>query len=190
MRVTEPGRPEEAAPGLLEACRRGDRDAFRELFLLYRERVYTTALFLTRHSAAAADITQQVFLKLLTRIGTFRGESRFGTWLVQIVVNAARDEARRSRRLVPAADSLNEMPSPELRPDDRFAESEEKRLLWRAIDALPFRLRAPVVLRYLEDRSYDEIAEALGCRKGTVASRLHRAHAILASRLGTPNGKG
>lgn len=189
MRVMEPGRPEEAAPGLLEACRRGDREAFRELFLLYRERVYTTALFLTRHSHAAADITQQVFLKLLTHIGTFRGESRFGTWLVQIVVNAARDEARRSRRLVPA-DSLNELPSPELRPDDRFAESEEKRLLWRAIDALPFRLRAPVVLRYLEDRSYDEIAEALGCRKGTVASRLHRAHAILASQLGTPTGKG
>jgi len=190
MRVVEPGRPEEAAPGLLEACRRGDREAFRELFLLYRERVYTTALFLTRRSSAAADITQQVFLKLLTHIGTFRGESRFGTWLVQIAVNAARDEARRSRRFIPAADSFSEMPSPESRPDDRLAEGEQKRLLWRAIDALPFRLRAPVVLRYLEDRSYDEIAEALGCSKGTVASRLHRAHAILASRLGTPAGKG
>ena len=188
FRAGEPGRPDEAAPALIEACRRGDREAFRELFFLYRERVYATALYLTRLEHAAADITQQVFLKLLTRIGTFRGESRFGTWLIQIVVNAARDEARRTRRLVPAGDVLREMPGRGPAPDDGLRDEQEKRRLWSAIDALPFRLRVPVVLRYLEDQSYEEIAETLGCSKGTVASRLHRAHSILARRLREPGG--
>jgi len=95
----------EAAPELLEACRRGDRDAFHELFLLYRDRVYGIAFFLTRLEHVAADVTQQVFLKLVTHIGSFRGDSRFTTWLFQIAVNATRDEARRSRRLVPLEDS-------------------------------------------------------------------------------------
>ena len=189
MRNQASGRPPEAAPALLEACRRGDREAFRDLFLLYRERVYAMAFFLTRLEHVAADVTQQVFLKLLTHIAGFRGESRFTTWLFQIVVNAARDEARRSRRLVRLADSYGETPSPDAAPDDALGGEQQKRLLWKSIDALPFRFRVPVVLRYLEDRSYEEIAATLGCTKGTVASRLHRAHSILARRLATLDGR-
>ena len=189
MSEREAGRSREASPGLLEACRRGDREAFRELFLLYRDRVYTTAFFLTRLEHVAADVTQQVFLKLLTHIGSFREESRFTTWLFQIVVNAARDEARRSRRLVKLEDSHAEAPSHDAAPDDAFGDEQQKKALWKSIDALPFRFRAPVVLRYLEDRSYEEIAETLGCSKGTVASRLHRAHSILARRLATRGGR-
>jgi RNA polymerase sigma-70 factor (ECF subfamily) len=176
-------RPREAAPELLDACRRGETEAFRELFLLYRDLVYTTAFFLTRVDHVAADVTQQVFLKLLTRIGGFRGDSRFTTWLLQIVVNASRDEARRARRLVALDDDSDSTPSPEAPPDEVLSGKQERRLLWRSIDALPFRLRAPVVLRYLEDRSYEEIGEILALRRGTVASRIHRAHSILARRL-------
>ncbi len=168
---------------LLQACRDGDRDAFHELFVLYRDRVYATAFFLTRADHLAADITQQVFLKLLTHLETYRGESRFTTWLFQIVVNAARDEARRARRLVTIEGLADEFTATGAAPDHAASEEQQRRMLWKEIDALPFRLRAPVVLRYLEDRSYEQIAETLGCRKGTVASRLHRAHSILARRL-------
>lgn len=189
QRERSPGRPAEAAPDLLAACRSGDREAFHELFLLYRNRVYTTAFFLTRAEHVAADITQQVFLKLMTHVGSYRAESRFTTWLFQIVVNAARDERRRTRRLVALGEHHAETPGPEPAIDECLGDEQQKKLLWAGVDTLPFRLRAPVVLRYLEDRSYEEIAETLGCSKGTVASRLHRAHTILARRLAKSSGR-
>src|SRR5215475_2043697 len=91
---------------LVEACRRGERDAFRALFETYKDKVYSIALRFTGDEALAMDIAQDVFLKLFSSIGEFRGDSAFTTWVYRLVVNACLDHTRRSWRLIPIADDL------------------------------------------------------------------------------------
>src|SRR5262249_14039425 len=86
---------------LIEACQRGDREAFRELFEAHKDRVWTVALRFTGDESAARDVAQQVFLKLFTSIAGFRHESNFKTWLYRMVANECMDEFRKRRRLIP-----------------------------------------------------------------------------------------
>src|SRR5215210_6518251 len=89
----------EAKTHVIEACRSGDREAFRQLFETYKDRVYSVALhFFGGDEATAADITQQVFLKLFSKIGQFQGDAEFTTWLYRLTTNACIDEQRRRRR--------------------------------------------------------------------------------------------
>ncbi len=95
---------------IVAACRSGDRDAFRALYDLYKDRVYSIAslLFCMAIQSAASDVTQQVFLKLMTSIGDFRGDAEFSTWLYRLVVNACMDAGRRRKS---DAMSLRPIPS-------------------------------------------------------------------------------
>src|SRR5436190_3229150 len=87
----------EISAEIIESCRRGDRDAFRALYEAYKDRVYSIALyFFHGDSGTASDATQQVFLRLITGIGQFRGESDFRTWLYRLVTNVCMDGARRA----------------------------------------------------------------------------------------------
>ncbi len=89
----------------IAACQQGDRDALRFLFEAYKDRVYSIAVYsMGGDRSAAADVTQQVFVKLMTRIGQFRGSSEFTTWLHRLVVNCCLDERRKQRRFVPLAE--------------------------------------------------------------------------------------
>lgn len=86
---------------VIKACQAGDRDAFRVLFETYKDKVYSIALyFFNGEDASAKDITQQVFLKLITGVSQFRYDAEFSTWLYRLVVNACMDEQRKRRRLV------------------------------------------------------------------------------------------
>src|SRR5947207_6459614 len=86
---------------VIEACQAGDREAFRLLFETYQDRVFSIAVYsFGGDEAAAADVSQQIFLKLMTSIGQFRGDSAFTTWLYRLVVNACTDEQRRRRRFL------------------------------------------------------------------------------------------
>ena len=91
---------------LVEACRRGERDAFRALFEAYKDRVYSIALRFAGDQAAAMDIAQDTFLKLFSCIGDFRGDAAFSTWVYRLVVNCCLDHKRKSWRLIPIADDL------------------------------------------------------------------------------------
>src|ERR687884_335534 len=91
---------------LLEACRRGERDAFRALFEHYRNKVYSIALRFSGNEATAMDIAQDTFVKLFSTIREFRGESSFDTWIYRLVVNSCMDHRRRSWRLLPLADGF------------------------------------------------------------------------------------
>src|SRR5579885_3380735 len=84
---------------LVEAGQRGDRDAFRAVFELHKDRVYSIALRFTGDPAAALDIAQDVFVKLLTRIRDYHGGARFETWLYRVTVNACLDRQKRRRPL-------------------------------------------------------------------------------------------
>src|SRR5258707_15737191 len=86
---------------VIAACKDGDREAFRLLFEAYKDRVFSIAVYsFGGDKTAAGDVTQQVFLKLMTSITQFRGDAEFTTWLYRFVVNACIDEQRRGRRFV------------------------------------------------------------------------------------------
>jgi RNA polymerase sigma-70 factor (ECF subfamily) len=174
---------EETGRELIEACRRGEPDAFRALFDAYRDRVFSVALRYSGNHAAAMDIAQDTFVKLFDSIADFRGDASFETWVYRLVANRCLDHRRRSRRLFPLTAGLVAI----LRaPDNQIAGLLKEEMCGHvraAIDQLPPDLRIAVVLRYTEGLSYEQIAEVLACSSGTVASRLHRAHKALEHRL-------
>ena len=174
----------------IAACQQGDREALRVLFEEYKDRVYSIALYsLAGDEAAAADMTQQVFLKLMTRIGQFRGDAEFTTWLYRLVVNTCRDEQRKQRRLVALPDLTLVKTSTKETAAKSYARREIAEMVQAAVTSLKPKLRWPIVLKYSEELSYEEIAAVLGCSKGTVASRLNRAHRALAKKLGQLRGQ-
>lgn len=181
---------------LIEACRQGDRESFRQLFELHKDRVWSIALHFIGDEAAARDITQQVFLKLFTAITQFRGESGFSTWLYRMTANACLDEQRRRRRFLSFDifktddGELNPMDKQqaqqfklELVHEDQHAQLELSAAVKSAVKELKPKLRIAILLKYFEGLSYEEIAAVLGCSAGTVASRLNRGHKELARRL-------
>ena len=169
----------------IESCRQGDREAFRVLFETYKDRVFSIAVYsLGGDEAAANDATQQVFLKLISAITQFRGDSEFTTWLYRLVVNVCIDERRRSRRFVALGDSTPVSRIEDRRPQEkRYARREIADSVKAAINELKPKFRLPILLKYIEGLSYEEIAVVMGCSKGTIASRLNRGHKALARRL-------
>jgi RNA polymerase sigma-70 factor (ECF subfamily) len=170
---------------IVTACRSGDRDAFRSLYDLYKDRVYSIAVyFLHGDQAAASDVTQQVFLKLMTSIGDFRGDAEFSTWLYRLVVNACMDAGRRRKSDAVTTDrSYLEMFAGPASQEADYARAQMAESVRAAVSALPPKFRIAVLLRYFEDLSYEQMAKALHCSMGTVASRLSRGHRMLAERL-------
>jgi len=170
---------------IVAACRSGDRDAFRALYDAHKDRVYSVALyFFHGEPSAAGDVTQQVFLKLMTSMDQFRGDAEFSTWLYRLVVNACMDAARRRKLDAVTADRLRleTFAGPDSQEDD-YARAQTASSVRAAVSALPPKFRIAVLLRYFEDLSYEQMASALNCSMGTVASRLSRGHRMLAERL-------
>lgn len=168
---------------VIRACQHGDRDAFRLLFEAYKDRVFSIAVYSLGDRAVADDVTQQIFLKLFSAIGQFRGDSEFTTWLYRMVVNACHDERRRTKRLTPLGPTAIESPRDGKPQETQYARQEIAAVVQSAIGQLKPTFRVPILLRYVEGLSYEEIAEVMGCSKGTVASRLNRGHTELAQRL-------
>lgn len=179
------GEPTRVEDEVVEACRQGDRDAMRIVFETYKDRVYSIALcFFDGDEAAAKDVTQQVFLKLLTRMEQFGGRAGFATWLYRLVVNACIDRRRSGRLLVFLADLAGRHPAAQRQSQEQdYIRGEVEASVRSEIARLSPKLRLPILLRYFDDLSYEEIAQALDCSPGTVASRLNRGHKILARRL-------
>jgi RNA polymerase sigma-70 factor (ECF subfamily) len=169
---------------IIDACKQGDREAFHFLFETHKDRVYTIALHYSGNDATARDVTQQVFLKLFTTINQFREDSQFTTWLYRIVANACTDEHRKRRRFVPFSPEIDvrDMTSRGSQ-EDRIHRREIAESVRGAIGELTPKLRMPILLKYVEGMSYDEIADALGLSMGTVSSRLNRGHKMLARKL-------
>jgi RNA polymerase sigma-70 factor (ECF subfamily) len=172
---------------VIHACQQGDRDAFRMLFEAYKDKVYSIAVYSIGDSSLADDVTQQIFLKLFTAIKQFRGDSEFTTWLYRLVVNACMDERRRRRRWfswgdMPEVSAKNDV-SQKKPQEKQFARLEVAEAVRGAIGQLKPKFRLPILLKYVEGLSYEEIAIVMNCSKGTVASRLNRGHGQLAKQL-------
>ncbi|MDP2344231.1 MAG: sigma-70 family RNA polymerase sigma factor [Deltaproteobacteria bacterium] len=182
--------------GLAARAAAGDAGAFDALVTLFGGRVFSVALRLLRDRGEAEDLTQEVFVALYHHLPDFRGESRLSTWIYRITKNRALNRLKflKRRQHGNHADVDDPAVSRFVRDPDTGAGEErdpERKLAGHALSAvlehhlreLPEEQRALVILRDLEDLSYEEIAEVTGLPLGTVKSRLHRARAELALRL-------
>jgi RNA polymerase sigma-70 factor, ECF subfamily len=197
---------------LLEALRQHEPTAAERLVVTYGDRAYRLATRITGNGQDAEEVVQDAFCAVVRKIGSFRGESAFGSWLFRIVANAAYQKlrARQSQRrdvswdeVLPVFDEYSHhvMPMPDWSPrvDDPSVQLELRAALTAAINELPAAYRTVLGLRDVEGLSNLEIVEALGLSIPTVKSRVHRARLFLRKQLSDvmatldgitgPNGK-
>lgn len=165
------------------AARRGDADAFRELYSAYRDPIWTLVVSLVGDSSQAQDVMQNVFFKAFRGLGGFRFQSGLFTWIYRIARNECLNHLR--RREVPYVPLEDVLGCGDEIDRARVSDLEEARraALRDAVKHLPLKMREVVVLKYVEDLSYTEMSRILGCPPGTVASRLNRTLAELETRL-------
>lgn len=161
----------------------------RELTGQHNQRLFRVARAILGRDADAEDAVQEAWVRALSNLDEFRGDSAFSTWLTRILINEAYGRLRRQRPVVdftadvePALRAhILKFPAASSRPDPEatMASSEVRVLIERAIDALPEPFRVVFVARVVEDMSVEETADLLGLRPETVKTRLHRARARL-----------
>ena len=179
---------------LIASILAGDSQLYHELIRPYERTVYMTALSLMKNEADAEEIAQEAFLKAFRNIATFRAESKFGTWLISIVLNEAR--ARLRRQAIVPMESLDDTSdegtgvSPALLRDWReiplqvVEQKEIREMLQGAVLNLPDIYRQVFLLRDVEELSVAETAQALAISIASVKVRLHRARLLLQKQLG------
>jgi RNA polymerase sigma-70 factor, ECF subfamily len=171
---------------LVDRAAGGDRHAFESLLRQHYDRIHRVAWRLTGSGSHAEDIAQDVCCTLVERIGSFKGEAKFTTWLTGIVVNACRDHRRRGLTLTRLRERLSVLAGLAPQPDGRDA----YRRSWLASELarLDPLLRDTVVLVVGEDLTHAEAARALGVAESTVSWRMHEARRQLTPRMDVPDG--
>jgi RNA polymerase sigma-70 factor, ECF subfamily len=174
----------------IERAKQGDAEAFEALYNLHKRRVYSLCLRMTANTAEAEDLTQEAFLQLFRKIGTFRGESAFSTWLHRMSVNVVLMRLRKKGLpLVPLEDPLeteDDTTKKELgAADSVLAGSVDRLELQRAVDSLPPGYKSIFVLHDVEGYEHNEIAGLVGCSIGNSKSQLHKARMKLRELLKT-----
>ncbi|MBC8329637.1 MAG: sigma-70 family RNA polymerase sigma factor [Planctomycetes bacterium] len=180
---------------LVKRCQRARGRAFeaayRELYDLYSTRIFTICLRVTGNEEDALDAAQETLVTLARRMKDFAFRSRFSSWVYRIAVNAAIDIRRRrlagqrgSVTTVLASGDSDPLAEAAAKPErsdplTNLTEMESAQAVRQALASINPRFSSLLVLRYMEDLSYEEIADVLVCNLGTVKSRLNRAHAAL-----------
>jgi RNA polymerase sigma-70 factor (ECF subfamily) len=171
----------------------GDSELYHELIRPYERSVFKMALSIMKNEADAEDVAQEVFLKAFRKLGDFRGQAKFSTWLISITLNEARSRLRRQAtvRMEPLDESDDEggQISPAVLrdwreiPSEALERKETRQVLQDAIESLSPIYREVFVLRDVEEFSIEETATALAITTGTVKVRLHRARMMMQSEL-------
>ena len=165
---------------IIARARRGDADAFEQLVAAYRNQVFRLALRMCDNEADADEVAQEAFLSAWKGLPNFRGESRFSTWLYQLTTHAAIDLLRREKRQA-AAEDIDGITAADDGPtsQQQAERAEIRREVRAALMQLPEEYRQVLLLRFMQELSYEEIGQALKLPAGTVKSRLNRAKAQL-----------
>ncbi len=187
MIVQESGRVTVSAADhrLIAGCLQGDAAAFGTLVCRYQERLYHTVYRLVGNAEDAQDVVQEAFLNAYQSLDGFKGDSLFFTWLYRIAMNTAISHKRKRRlsivRIEAGADGAGQGrvepadPSELSRPGHSLEQAEEEARVRKALDRLSPEHRAVLVMKDMEGRKYEEMAEVLEVPIGTIRSRLHRA---------------
>jgi RNA polymerase sigma-70 factor (ECF subfamily) len=173
---------------LIRLVREGSVSACETLARRYAPQLLAICRSRVRSQHSAEDLAQESLCKALNSLHTLTDGNHFGPWIRSIAINLCRDTLRLSRRQGREWSSLADMNDLPARaavapPDQSLERMEEQETLWAAIDALPEECREALLLRYFDDRGYDEIASLLDVSRATVNARLARARAILGRRL-------
>ena len=166
----------------IEKAKQGDAEAFQALYDRHKRRVYSLCLRMTANTAEAEDLTQEAFLQLYRKIGTFRGESAFSTWLHRLSVNVVLMHLRKKGLPVVSLEETTQASGEEDTPKKDFgtedvvlAGSIDRLQLQKAVDSLPPGYRTIFVLHDVEGYEHNEIAGIVGCSIGNSKSQLHKA---------------
>jgi len=180
---------------LIRRFQKGQPLMFEALFNRYKDYVYRVAFYITRNAPEAEDATQEAFLDVLRALPDYdvAGAARFETWLYRVTVNRCKMRLRKkwlaSEDWDAVEERLERLPNPGVElPEASWLRRERAADLWRAVDTLSEEHRTVLLLRYQQDLAYDEIAQVLGVKLGTVKSRLYNAHRRLKAilEMGTP----
>src|SRR5262249_15759536 len=181
--------------GLVEETLGGDEDAFAELVSRYRNQITSYIYRMTNDYDGAVDLAQETFMRVYRAAGRYQTTHAFSTYIYRIATNLAISELRKRkrRRLVsltgllgsPDGDEVRDFDAPDEKPlqDADLVDLELRYVVKRAISTLPDKYRAPLVLRDVEGKSYDEIAQILQTSEGTVKSRINRARNFLRDKM-------
>jgi RNA polymerase sigma-70 factor (ECF subfamily) len=186
---------------LVQRAQAGDRDALSALVQSQQTYVYSIAMSLMHNPADAADMTQEAFIRLLRSLGTYRGETKFTTWLYRLVTNICLDGLRRRGRPVESLDDTASTPGGDdaqsagerLADNDRWTHPEEELELREsatevraALGQLPATQRLALTLHYFQEMRYEDIADTMGLPLNTVKSHIRRGKERLALLLSNP----
>jgi RNA polymerase sigma-70 factor (ECF subfamily) len=178
---------------LMELCCEGDKGAFNEIVLRYKDPLVNFVYHLVDDYGSAKDIAQEAFIRAYLNAHRYKPIASFSTWLYQIAKNLAYNAIKKRKRYFKT--SINDPlypDSPEVtrdlednrrRPDEELENNELSSLILTTLRSIPHKYRVPIVLRDIEGFSYEEIAEILRCPKGTVKSRINRGRRLMRAKM-------
>ncbi len=170
----------------------GEQDAYNILLKKYRGAIYSLVYKMVKNREEAEDLVQETFIKAFSALGTFNAQYAFSTWLFKIASNNCIDFLRKKRLQTMSIDKpteakdgpiTKELPDPIINPEAELIDTERKSIIEIAIDSLPSKYRIAILMRHKEEKSYEEIAEALDVPLGTVKARIFRAREKLKKHL-------
>jgi RNA polymerase sigma-70 factor (ECF subfamily) len=184
----DPPSPSQATDEIIERCLNGDQAAWEQIVRLYRRKVFNVAYKFVGSHDQAEDLTQDVFLKLFKSLDTFDRRANFQTWLISVSRNLCIDHYRAVRKeretINRDVDPADHPPiSPDMRADTRLERRDRVTLLRRALEKLAPTLRTAVMLRDIQELTYQEISTTLRLPEGTVKSRINRGRTELARQI-------
>jgi RNA polymerase sigma-70 factor (ECF subfamily) len=184
--VSEPSEQDDTQ--LVKASQQGDQDAFAFLVQKHQRRVFAMSLRILQDYEDAREITQEAFLAAWQGLPSFRGEARFATWLYRIAYNCSlrqleRRKRERARHSVIQAEHILEGMSKEKQAEDSIELRDRQAIVREQLEQLPPKYRIVLILRHLQDMTYEEMAEVLSMPVGTIKTHLFRARNLLKERL-------
>ena len=177
---------------LIEQLKKGDEAAFRTIVDTWQDMVYNAALGIVQNAEDAEDIAQEVFVQVYHSVGSFKGDSKFSTWLYRIAVTKSLDHVRRKRRKkrfgfvrsLFGEDSEKPIDAPDFHhPGVSMEQKENAATLFKAINLLPENQRVAFTLHKLEGLSYQEVSDIMKTTVSSVESLMHRAKSNLQKKL-------
>jgi RNA polymerase sigma-70 factor (ECF subfamily) len=189
--------PERALPGivseqddtqLVKASRHGNQDAFALLVQRHQRRVFNMVMRMLQDYEEASEVTQEAFLAAWQGLPSFRGEARFATWLYRITYHCCLRQLERRKRerdlqaVIEAEQTLEGMHR-EQRAEDILEQRDRQAMVREQMEQLPSQYRMVLILRHLQEMTYEEIADILSMPVGTIKTHLFRARNLLKKRL-------
>ena len=179
-------------PALVKLAQGGDMNAFEELVVRHRDKIYARCFIMLRNEDAAMDVSQEAWVKAWQRLKQFNGESSFATWATRVTINVCLDQLRKNKRQrAESIEELNEesggverqMPVVTVNPTERLERGELRQRIDAALGKLSEEHRTVLVLHEFQEMEYKDIAQTVGISIGTVMSRLFYARRKMAALL-------